>query len=68
MARRLFTWLDQEFEGCDCMCHTIGMGVMHCFPCCSLCYEQYLNNDGTINDQALEKVLSTRYAQSKENG
>ena len=22
---------------------------MHCFPCCDLCYEKYINEDGTID-------------------
>lgn len=31
-------------------------------PCCHLTYEKYLNNDGTIDDQALQEGIA-KYCQ-----
>ncbi len=38
---------------CLCECHKDGSGLMHCFPCCTLCYARYINEDGTIDDERL---------------
>lgn len=44
-------YLDEEL--CDCDCHEKGTMIMHCFPCCDLCYEKYINEDGTLDIAAL---------------
>lgn len=57
----------KQEEICTCPCHNIenGIYVMHCMPCCSLCGDRYLNTDGTINEEVLEKLLTTKFTYSK---
>ena len=46
-TKNSITFKDKEI--CDCECHVKGTIIMHCFPCCELCYEKYINEDGTID-------------------
>lgn len=54
-AKSQLTFNDKEI--CNCECHTNGMMVMHCFPCCEYCYEKYINEDGTLNEEKYQKLI-----------
>ena len=38
---------------------------MHCFPCCDLCDEKYLNEDGKLDIVQFEKI-KFKYSNKKE--
>jgi len=42
---------------CKCPCHKEGVSLMHCFPCCNLCYRTYLDKDGNVNEEQLKAEL-----------
>jgi len=42
---------------CTCACHREGMSVMHIIPCCDLTYQKYLDKDGDLIKEKLEKLL-----------
>lgn len=52
-----------DFPKCQCDCH-YHPGIMHCFPCCDRCYEQYIDNelstDGLKNG-VLRAIQSMHY-------
>ena len=31
---------NDEIKKCGCPCHTPGVHLMHCFPCCSVTYQK----------------------------
>jgi hypothetical protein len=41
---------------CDCVCHTAGVSVMHCAPCCNYTYEKYISN-GVINKETYDRIV-----------
>ncbi len=43
---------------CHCECHNEELSVMHCVPCCDLCYAKYLTKDG--------KLQADKYIKFKE--
>lgn len=53
--------LDQLKEKiCSCECHIKGNNTMHCFPCCDLTYFKYINEDGTIDYDKLNKLRNEK--------
>jgi len=47
-------------EICTCECHQIGTCIIHCFPCCELCYEKYIADgkiDMNLYQQSRQRVL-----------
>lgn len=60
MSRKTFTYLDEEFTACDCHCHS-EPSIRHILPCCDLTYSQYINKDGTLNEDQLDKALERVY-------
>lgn len=40
---------------CDCECHKKGVSVRHCMPCCELTYVQYINKDGSIDNEVIKQ-------------
>ena len=53
---------------CDCDCHIKGHYVMHMMDCCDHTYEHYINEDGTIDKEAYDKLLNPRYFLIISNG
>ena len=46
-------------EVCNCPCHTEGINIMHCFPCCDLTSIKYFNEE--------DKLQVDKYINLKEN-
>ena len=48
---------------CKCVCHK-GIDMQEFKPCCKLCYQVYLNKDGSVNELLLKaaekKAVSKR--------
>ena len=42
---------------CECECHTKGLSVMHCVPCCEFTYGKYIDNEGEIDYVEYGKLL-----------
>ena len=34
---------------CTCDCHQDGVQVRHCEPCCSYCYQKFIDKDGKVD-------------------
>ncbi len=34
---------------CTCECHQDGMKVLHCQPCCSVCYQKFIDKNGKVD-------------------
>lgn len=53
-------------EICLCECHREGTNIMHAFPCCNLCYDKYLTEDGEPIEAKLKPLLGEgRFERSK---
>lgn len=68
MTERIFHWLGEPIAVCDCDCHRQDMRVMHCFPCCGICYKRYITPEGKADIDLLNKALEQTYEWRKENG
>ena len=53
---------------CTCMCHRIELkgNVKHCLPCCDLCYEVYIDDNGNI-DNKLYDIAVQKAKEFNEN-
>lgn len=54
-------YLDPNAEPCMCDCHWDGKGVLHCFPCCDLCYQKFISKDGVVDQLRLNKLIQEAY-------
>ena len=49
---------------CECGCHMDGFNLMHFMSCCDLCYNKYIDAEGNIDmervNKAVNKVLKWR--------
>lgn len=56
---------------CTCGCHKKGIVLMHCFPCCEFCGEQYLSETGELlynpNDKQSYKIYEEMLKKKKED-
>jgi len=41
---------------CMCMCHRKGFSMMHIRACCEFTYEQYINEDGSVDFEIYNKL------------
>lgn len=39
---------------CGCSCHQDGQQVIHCMPCCDLCYDKFIYEDGSVDYDRLK--------------
>lgn len=51
-----YTFKDDDV--CRCCCHEKGVRVSHIMPCCDLTYVKYINEDGSIDREAINKALN----------
>ena len=51
LAARILTKIEPKANTdiCTCTCHQKGGVVMHMMACCEFTYEQYINDDGSID-------------------
>lgn len=61
MTSRIFHWLGEPINVCDCDCHRLDMSVRHIVPCCDICYKQYITSDNVADVALLNKALEDRY-------
>lgn len=50
---------------CDCVCHRDGMDITHFMPCCAYTGEKYINENGFIDKERLNKIKNEG---TKNNG
>ncbi|BAU40067.1 hypothetical protein [Ralstonia phage RSP15] len=50
-----------EVEVCNCNCHIKGEIIKHILPCCDLCYKKYLNEDKSLDKEAMADALESYY-------
>ena len=43
---------------CFCGCHADGFDLIHCIPCCQLCYKKYIDMNGDLDVSRLKVLLS----------
>ena len=65
--KRIFHWLGEPIEVCDCDCHDTSMIVRHIVACCDVCYKQFIT-EGKADIDLLNKALEVTYNRRKENG
>lgn len=68
MTKRIFHWLGEPIEVCDCDCHRVDMIVRHIVACCDVCYQQYITADNKADIDLLNKALEDTYNWRKEEG
>lgn len=51
---------------CTCCCHADGLTVLHCFPCCDLCYEKFVLGGGEVDADRLARLIEERDARLAE--
>ena len=58
--------MDKEEQSiCTCVCHRKDIQIMHCFPCCDLTYQTYLDEKGKVIPKQLSKLLKQHAKQIK---
>ena len=50
---------------CTCRCHTKGLIVRHIAPCCQFTYQKYINEDGSIDNEILGKLIRKQELREK---
>jgi len=53
---------------CECGCHKENNSVLHCIPCCSMCYEKYIDSQGNLNITKWGNVRRKVYEHSRYLG
>jgi hypothetical protein len=53
-------------NACMCSCHQDGLKVMHCFACCELCYDKYIDKDGNLDIIRFNKLSEEAIQRRKE--
>jgi len=48
--------MEKKENICMCMCHRKGVTIMHIMPCCEFTYEQYINDDGSVDFEIYNKL------------
>lgn len=46
-----------ESKICTCMCHQKGTTTMHMMACCQYTYQNYINEDGSFDQEAYDKIV-----------
>ena len=49
---------ERHVTWCECQCHMYGNKSMHFMACCDLCYQKYINDDGTIDQAQLDILIA----------
>lgn len=57
MSTKDFYMDGEKFTACSCHCHRVDVVVKHFLPCCDLTYDQYIREDGTLNEELLDEAL-----------
>jgi len=42
---------------CECECHRDGLEVLHCFSCCALTYQKYMDKKGVLDKKRYDELL-----------